>query len=213
MPQRRMHFGRGLIQKHCWCNSRLWPYTWSLSSTEFNVKGKKKEPSHPGLKIISEGWRQSRGDASCLLEQLINLRSPESQFHPIFSLSFCLPYLLFPPLDMLGKPHKLNSGNSGCLSFTPQPEVVASTLQSLLTGSVQLIRRLAPCARPPGAQFGNSAAPHEICQICQEARWLTDCLAGVVVQDAGKQYHQELETQRRFQPCGPLMQRGSAFSF
>lgn len=73
-------------------------------------KGGRKNPSHPELKIISEGWRQSRGDASCLLEQLINLRSPESQFHPIFSLSFCLPYLLFPPPGHAGETSQIKLG-------------------------------------------------------------------------------------------------------
>lgn len=38
------------------------------------------------------------------------------------------------------------------------------------------------------------------------------CLAGVVVQDVGKQSHQELETQRRFQPRGPLIQGAVPFA-
>ena len=104
-------------------------------------KGGSKTLSYPWLKIISEGWRQSRGDASYLLEQLIKRLPLASQFHAFPFLSFCFPYILFFFLDTLGKASHNNLGKLGILSSHLPPGVITSSLLRLLTESAHLIRR------------------------------------------------------------------------
>lgn len=144
MPQRRMHFGRGLIQKHCWCNSRLWPYAWSLSSIAFDVKGRKKESLSPRAK--NNFWGLEAKQRWCQLsprtadKPAVSWKPISSHFSPIF-----LPPLptLFPP-GHAGETSQIKLGKLWVsISYSPA-EVVASPLQSLLTESVELIRRLAP---------------------------------------------------------------------
>lgn len=108
MPPRRLHFGLGLIQKHCLCASQLWPYAWLLSSTAFDVKGREKEPLSPtaknnfrGLEAKQRWWQLSPGTVdklavswkpiSCIFFSIFLL--------PLHTLSFWMCWV---------KPHKLN---------------------------------------------------------------------------------------------------------
>lgn len=137
-------------------------------------RGGRKNPSHPWLEIISEGWRQSRGDASYLLERLINQQSPASQFYAFAFLSFCSPYLC-PLTGHTGKSlTNLTKETLGVLSSNLQPEVVVAFCSVFSPNQYTWLEDLFPHAQPSGAQFWNSASLHEICQICQEARWFTD---------------------------------------
>ena len=182
-------------------------------------KGGRQNPSRPWLKIISEGCRPMRGDASYFLEQLMHWRSPESQFQAFSFLSFCLPYLLFfsgyaaeASQIKLGKLWGFYS-----LIFSPRLWLPFCKVSSLSQDS--WLDELLPHAQSPGAQFGNSTAPHGICWLWEEASWLADVWAQGENAGWGKWFKMQasnttrkLETQRRFQPGSPIIQKGSGFS-